>query len=104
MIFPLKLVIEFPSGASILLPSSSVWHGNTPVQPGETRTSFSQYCAGGLLRWPEYGFRTMNTCKIEDLELWEKMDGLADDRWIEAVARFSKVEEIHRDRIAVFEL
>lgn len=46
----------------------------------------------------------MNTCKIKDLELWEKMDGLADDRWIEAVARFSKVEEIHRDRIAVFEL
>ncbi|KAJ7511238.1 hypothetical protein B0H11DRAFT_1672835, partial [Mycena galericulata] len=38
----LRLVIEFPSGASILIPSGCEDHGNTPIQPGETRYSMTQ--------------------------------------------------------------
>ncbi|KAI0054487.1 hypothetical protein BV25DRAFT_1771765, partial [Artomyces pyxidatus] len=55
-LWELKLVIEFPPGSTILLPSSIVSHGNTPIQPGETRQSFTQYCAGGLMRWHAYGY------------------------------------------------
>ena len=51
------LVIEFPAGSTILLPSSVIAHGNTPIQTGETRYSFAQYTAGGLFRWVEHDFQ-----------------------------------------------
>ncbi|KAJ6457031.1 hypothetical protein C8R47DRAFT_996080, partial [Mycena vitilis] len=54
----LKMVIDFPSGSSILIPSAFVDHGNTALEPEETRLSFTQYAAGGLFRWVKYGFRT----------------------------------------------
>ncbi|KAI0055809.1 hypothetical protein BV25DRAFT_1771550, partial [Artomyces pyxidatus] len=55
-LWELGLVVEFPSGGLALITSGSVHHGNTPVQPGETRYSVTQYCAGGLFRWVAYGF------------------------------------------------
>jgi hypothetical protein len=51
------LVIEFPPGASIIIPSAVISHSNVPIQPHETRYSFTQYAAGGLFRWVEHGFR-----------------------------------------------
>ncbi|KAJ7933153.1 hypothetical protein B0H13DRAFT_1475610, partial [Mycena leptocephala] len=54
----LRLVIEFPSGASMLIPSGCVDHGNTPIQPDETCHSITQYAAGGLFRWAAYGYKS----------------------------------------------
>jgi hypothetical protein len=51
------LVIEFPAGASIIIPSAVISHSNVPIQPHETRYSFTQYAAGGLFRWVEHGFQ-----------------------------------------------
>ncbi|KAJ6500300.1 hypothetical protein DFH09DRAFT_944946 [Mycena vulgaris] len=53
-----RVVIEFPSGSSTLILSGFIRHGNTPIQPGETRHSFTQYAAGGLFRWAAYGFQS----------------------------------------------
>ena len=52
------MVIEFPPGASILIPSAAITHSNVKVREGENRYSFTQYTAGGLFRWVENGFRT----------------------------------------------
>jgi hypothetical protein len=52
-----SLVIEFPAGASIIIPSAVISHSNVPLQPHETRYSFTQYAAGGLFRWVEHGFQ-----------------------------------------------
>ncbi|KAF9553014.1 hypothetical protein CPC08DRAFT_738039 [Agrocybe pediades] len=52
------LVIEFPAGSTILIPSAVIAHSNTTVAANETRYSFTQYSAGGLFRWVENGFRT----------------------------------------------
>ncbi|KAI0054533.1 hypothetical protein BV25DRAFT_1762217, partial [Artomyces pyxidatus] len=57
-LWELKLVIEFPPGSTILLPSAILTHGNTPIASGEVRQAFTQYCAGSLARWCMYGFRT----------------------------------------------
>ncbi|KIJ65753.1 hypothetical protein HYDPIDRAFT_64722, partial [Hydnomerulius pinastri MD-312] len=57
VLFDLKLVVEFPSGSTVLIPSSTVSHGNVPIADGETQVSFTQYCAGGLIRWVQHGFR-----------------------------------------------
>ncbi|KII83050.1 hypothetical protein PLICRDRAFT_68732, partial [Plicaturopsis crispa FD-325 SS-3] len=53
--FDLKKVVEFPPGSSMLVASSITRHGNVPILPGEERMSFTQYCAGGLLRYVSYG-------------------------------------------------
>ncbi|PPR00627.1 hypothetical protein CVT26_012211 [Gymnopilus dilepis] len=51
-----KLVIEFPPGATILIPSAIVHHSNVPISAGEVRYSMTQYAAGGLFRWTDHGF------------------------------------------------
>ncbi|KIJ11060.1 hypothetical protein PAXINDRAFT_85089, partial [Paxillus involutus ATCC 200175] len=42
ILFKLGLVVEFPPGATIFIPSSIVSHGNIPIQEGETWVSFTQ--------------------------------------------------------------
>ncbi|EDR05474.1 uncharacterized protein LACBIDRAFT_329780 [Laccaria bicolor S238N-H82] len=57
VLWDLWLVIEFPARSTILVPSAAVTHSNTPIQPGERRYSFTQFTAGGLIRWVDYGFQ-----------------------------------------------
>ncbi|KAF7351474.1 hypothetical protein MSAN_01579600 [Mycena sanguinolenta] len=58
ILWDLKMVIRFPAGATILIPSAILRHSNVPVQAHETRYSFVQYSAGGLFRWVRNGFMT----------------------------------------------
>lgn len=102
ILYDIKLIIEFPPGATILLPSASFRHGNTPVARGESRFSMAQYCSGGLLRWVACGFRTAaNLLKSEGgPEAKRALDGEGDSRWKWAVSLFSKLDELaadHRD-------
>lgn len=55
VLWDLGLIIEFPAGSTILLPSAAIAHSNTPIQPGERRCSFTQFTAGGLFRWAAHG-------------------------------------------------
>jgi hypothetical protein len=52
-----SLVIQFPPGASIIIPSAIISHLNIPIQPHETQYLFTQYAASGLFRWVEHGFQ-----------------------------------------------
>lgn len=101
VLFSLGIAVEFPPGSTVIIPSSTLSHGNTAIQPEETRVSFTQYCAGGLHRWVEYGYQSVRTCAEK---IKEKVASEADLRWLEAVNRFSKVNELHKDRIKVFGL
>ena len=69
ILFALKLIIEFPPGLTILLPSGTMPHSNTLIQTGETHLSMTQYCAGGLIRWVDYGFQSVKSL------LAKRMDG-----------------------------
>jgi len=53
-----KLVIQFPPGAMVLIPSAIITHSNVPVAAHEKRYSFTQYAAGALFRWVDNGFKT----------------------------------------------
>lgn len=55
-LYDVKLVIEFPPGSTILIPSSIMRHGNTPIGKNETRMGITQYAAGALFRWVDNGF------------------------------------------------
>ncbi|KAJ6457576.1 hypothetical protein DFH09DRAFT_1254380 [Mycena vulgaris] len=86
----IKLVIDFPSGSGILIPSAFIAHGNTPIQEGETRFSLTQYAAGGLFRWINPG----------GPDLVASFDGVPGSRWEWAMGLFSKPEELEADRRA----
>ncbi|PPQ83749.1 hypothetical protein CVT26_007541 [Gymnopilus dilepis] len=101
ILYDLKLIITFPPGSTVLIPSAVFRHGNTQlVAPNSYRQSITQYCAGGLFRWVRYGFRTgkdlaaldpsgkmkkdadgdLQTKTQEALSLFSTLDSLADDR------------------------
>ncbi|KAJ7017059.1 hypothetical protein C8F04DRAFT_1280151 [Mycena alexandri] len=52
------LVLEFPPGTTIIIPSAAVFHSNIPIGVGERRYSFTQYTSGGIFRWIEHGFQS----------------------------------------------
>ncbi|KIP01616.1 hypothetical protein PHLGIDRAFT_43488, partial [Phlebiopsis gigantea 11061_1 CR5-6] len=54
----MDIVVGFPPGSTVLIPSAIVTHGNTPTQEHERRSSLVSYTSGGLFRWVEYGHRT----------------------------------------------
>ncbi|KAJ7803236.1 hypothetical protein B0H14DRAFT_3487658 [Mycena olivaceomarginata] len=60
VLWDLKLVVEFPAGALILLPSATIAHSNVPVQNGEERISFTQFSASGIFRYVDNGCQTTN--------------------------------------------
>ncbi|KAJ7113739.1 hypothetical protein C8R43DRAFT_1138585 [Mycena crocata] len=58
ILWDLNLVIRFPPGSTIMIPSALLRHSNVSVQQGETRYSFTQYTAGGLFRWVYNGHQS----------------------------------------------
>ncbi|KAJ3573616.1 hypothetical protein NP233_g2316 [Leucocoprinus birnbaumii] len=72
----LKLIVRFPSGSVILIPSATLTYANIRVAEGDERASFTQYFPAGILRFVENGFRTEKSIKARskkaELELHEK--------------------------------
>jgi hypothetical protein len=94
ILWDLKMAIEFPPGALILIPSALLAHSNTPVQPGETRSSFTQYCPGGLFRYVDNGFSTEKELEARDPEEFARMSALKETRWKMGLGLFSKMDEL----------
>lgn len=96
----IHLVLQCPSGASLLIPSGFLDHGNTPLQPGETRHSITQYAAGGLFRWAAYGFQSAKSllAQKDGKEARAAFDGVPGSRWRWALDLFSKCDELAADR------
>ncbi|KAJ6506408.1 hypothetical protein C8R47DRAFT_967470 [Mycena vitilis] len=99
-----KLVLEFPSGSTDLIPSAAVTHGNTPIAPGETRYSMTQYAAAELFRWSAYGHRSAKSLVAtkEGREKKRQFDGEPGARAATALGLWSKADELVADREAVF--
>ncbi len=79
------LVIRFPPGATVLIPSAVVEHSNVPIPYDQERYSFVQFMPSGLMRWVSNGgmtereVRTKNplSCKEKrELEAKRLAEGL----------------------------
>ncbi|KAJ7695826.1 hypothetical protein B0H14DRAFT_3529964 [Mycena olivaceomarginata] len=81
ILWELKLVIEFPPGALILIPSTTITHSNLPVGPAEHRASFTQYTGGGLFRYVDNGFRTERELTEEDPDEYARVCEQKAGRW-----------------------
>lgn len=58
ILWDLGLVIRFPPGSTILLPSALLTHSNIPIDANEVRYSIIQYSSSGLFRWIYNGFKS----------------------------------------------
>lgn len=94
VLWDVKLVIEFPAGALILLPSATIAHSNIPVQDGDERISFTQFTAGDLFRYVDNGFRTQGEVVAADPTEHEHLTKLKESRWEQGLALFSTVDEL----------
>jgi hypothetical protein len=86
------LVIEFPPGSTVLIPSAVISHSNTAIGPDERRYSFTQYSAGSLFRWAEHG------CQLDEdyyaglsKEEIEEDKRLNAERWKRGLSMLPKV-------------
>ncbi|KAJ7766266.1 hypothetical protein B0H14DRAFT_2402985, partial [Mycena olivaceomarginata] len=94
VLWDLKLIVEFPPGALILLPSATIAHSNIPVDAGNERISFTQFTAGGLFRYVDNGFRTQADFAADDPEEYVKAMDAHMSRWADGLALYSTVEEL----------
>lgn len=90
-----KLVIRFPPGSTVLIPSALLYHSNTPVQPGETRYSIIQYAAGGLSRWVQNGLMSekdrLASASEEDIQSYRREQELY---WKSVVGMYTRFDEL----------
>jgi hypothetical protein len=66
----LKMIIRFPLGSTIFIPSAILTHCNIAIGKDEERVSFMQFCAGDIFRYVDCGLQTENQLKIEDPVLY----------------------------------
>ncbi|KAN0092505.1 hypothetical protein V8E55_003289 [Tylopilus felleus] len=101
VLFDLGIVVQFPPGSTILVPSGTMRHGNVSIRPHETRQSFTQYCPGGLFRWVAYGFKPV---KKSSAELKKRFEEAHEARCKRFTGLFSHIDELRSDRTTVFNL
>jgi predicted N-acyltransferase len=58
VLWELQLVIEFPAGSTVLIPSAAINHSNTTIGADERRQSFTQYSSGSMFRYVDNGYKT----------------------------------------------
>ncbi|RPD67633.1 hypothetical protein L226DRAFT_474624, partial [Lentinus tigrinus ALCF2SS1-7] len=97
ILFNLRLAVEFPPGAGILIPSGILRHGNVAIQKGEMRQAFTQFCPGGLLRWVDAGFQTLGDFAEKDPAGKAAFDAQLDQKTAMSVKYFSRYEELLDD-------
>ncbi|KAI9568137.1 hypothetical protein HD554DRAFT_2022563, partial [Boletus coccyginus] len=92
----LGLVIEFPPGATVLIPSAVLTHYNLKISEGETRYSFTQYAAGSLFCYVENGMRSeqdvTRDLKLSPLEK-ERHAEARRERWNHGMALFPHISD-----------
>src|ERR1700761_1401388 len=94
ILWDLKLIIEFPPGALILIPSATLSHSNIPVQKGEERASFTLFTAGGLFRFVDNGFRTEDELAAQDPVEFARVMECKKRRWKDGVELWSTIDEL----------
>ena len=90
ILWDLDLVIEFPPGATIFIPSAVVSHSNVTISQIERRYSVTQYAAGGLFRWVDNGFKTNRSLSRKQRMLQERENFT---RWEDSLSLFPILSE-----------
>ncbi|KAJ7088016.1 hypothetical protein B0H15DRAFT_780882 [Mycena belliarum] len=93
VLWDLKLIIRFPAGSTILIPSAILRHSNVPISTTESRYSFTQFTAAGLFRWVANGFKSDITVDAEirtDTEAQTQRAHAQRHRWAEGIDSYKR--------------
>ncbi|KAJ7911687.1 hypothetical protein B0H13DRAFT_1713492 [Mycena leptocephala] len=93
VLWDLKMIIRFPPGSTILLPSAILRHSNICIHPHETRFSFTQFTLAGLFRWVYNGYHTDKDIAKSASTSKEQHDQRKQDRaerWVEGMKMYRK--------------
>ncbi|TRM55104.1 hypothetical protein BD626DRAFT_579563 [Schizophyllum amplum] len=90
-----KMIIRFPPGSTIIVPSAILQHSNTRIAKHERRFSVTQYTAGAIFRWAEHGFQ-LDEDYYADLTQEElaKDKETTEARWRRGRRMFSKFSDL----------
>jgi hypothetical protein len=94
VLWDLGLILEFPAGACVCLPSALITHSNIPTKANERRMSFTQYCPGEIFRHIENGFRTDGNLERNDHAILLFRKDARKSRIDESYEMFSKMESL----------
>ncbi|KAF7371916.1 hypothetical protein MVEN_00049300 [Mycena venus] len=101
ILWDLKLVIWFPLGFTVLIPSALIRHSNVPIAVDKFWVSFTQYTAGGLFCWIRNGFKTDEQFKLTtSVQEKEAQAEEAKTRWEDSVSMYSTVDSLLLDRLS----
>ncbi|THV00353.1 hypothetical protein K435DRAFT_854823 [Dendrothele bispora CBS 962.96] len=96
VLWELKLVVEFPPCSTILIPSATITHSNIPIAEGDTRLSFTQFCAGALFRWVDNGLRSNGEVqKVIGKDAFQELQLLRSSRPEACLELLSTLDELH---------
>ncbi|KAJ3871362.1 hypothetical protein F5051DRAFT_433918 [Lentinula edodes] len=95
ILWDLKIVVEFPPGSLMAIPSGVCCHSNTCIGRSEIRYSFTQYAPGGNFHWVDHGFQSeedfqagLTTAEKKEEKLTKKA------RWEMGLGLFSTLTEL----------
>ncbi|KAJ7021261.1 hypothetical protein C8F04DRAFT_1314838, partial [Mycena alexandri] len=95
ILWDLWLIIEFPPGMTIAIPSAILRHSNVSIQQHEKRFSITQYTSAGIFRFVDNGFKTNVTLEQEmsqeEAQAWAEA---AKVRYAEGVKMYSTLDEL----------
>jgi hypothetical protein len=95
VLWDFKLVVRFPAGSTVLIPSTLLLHSNTPIRSGEARYSIVQYAAGGLFRWAHGGFTSeRNKLAEEGEEEMRRYRGERERSWARVAGMYTHLDEL----------
>lgn len=98
ILWDMGLVIQFPPGSTIMIPSATIRHSNVRLGKDGTRMSFTQFTAGGLFRWVDAGFRTSSKFLKQDRKGKAIFDEMLKDKWEMGLGLFSTLKELKRKK------
>ncbi|KAJ7813109.1 hypothetical protein B0H14DRAFT_3478271 [Mycena olivaceomarginata] len=89
-VWDLKLIIGFPPGSTILIPSALIRHSNTSIR--EKQFSFTQYTPAGIFQFVDNGFRSEKEVNSTEMSTEERPARVEARkiRWAEGLKMYQK--------------
>ncbi|KAJ7705212.1 hypothetical protein B0H16DRAFT_1403943 [Mycena metata] len=92
ILWDLMLIIRFPPGSTLFIPSALLRHSNVSIQQGEKRFSFTQFTSAGIFRFVDNNFQTEQEVNETPMSTAER-EARAETRkarWAEGLKMYKK--------------
>jgi hypothetical protein len=96
ILWDLKLIICFPPGSTILIPSALIRHSNTSIGSHKKRFSFTQYTPTGIFRFVANRFKSEKEVNSTEMSTEEPAVQVETQkiRWVEGLKMYQKCPSV----------